>query len=140
MRFQSKSGPDTREIGRRLGEKLKPGDVVCLFGDLGAGKTTMVKGIASAQGIEDRDITSASFTIIAEYDTPVPFYHIDLYRVTADEVDDLGLYEYLGADGICVIEWAERAETEIPENSIKVTIQYKEEENCREVEVTGVAL
>jgi tRNA threonylcarbamoyladenosine biosynthesis protein TsaE len=139
MRLQSKSDPDTREIGRRLGEKLKPGDVVCLFGDLGAGKTTMVKGIASAQGIEDRDITSASFTIIAEYDTPVPFYHIDLYRVTADEVADLGLYEYFGADGICVIEWAERAENEIPENSIKVKLIYTEDD-CRDIELTGVTI
>jgi len=139
MRLQSKSDPDTREIGRRLGEKLKPGDVVCLFGDLGAGKTTMVKGIASAQGIEDRDITSASFTIIAEYETPVPFYHIDLYRVTADEVADLGLYEYFGADGICVIEWAERAENEIPENSIKVKLIYTEDD-CRDIELTGVTI
>ncbi len=139
MRLHSKSDPDTREIGRRLGEKLKPGDVVCLFGDLGAGKTTMVKGIASAQGIEDRDVTSASFTIIAEYKTPVPFYHIDLYRVTADEVADLGLYEYLGADGICVIEWAERAESEIPENSIKVRLLYTEDD-CRDIELTGVTL
>jgi tRNA threonylcarbamoyl adenosine modification protein YjeE len=104
MRLQSKSDPDTREIGRRLGEKLKPGDVVCLFGD-----------------------------------PPVPFYHIDLYRVTADEVADLGLYEYFGADGICVIEWAERAENEIPENSIKVKLIYTEDD-CRDIELTGVTI
>jgi len=139
MRLQSKSDSETRDIGRRLGEKLKPGDVVCLYGELGAGKTTMVKGIASALGIHERDITSASFTIIAEYDTPVPFYHIDLYRVTADELPDLGLYEYLGSDGISVIEWAERAEDELPDNRITIRLHHTDDE-CREVEVTGIAL
>ena len=127
------------QIGRRLGEKLAPGDVVCLFGELGAGKTTMVKGIASSQGIAERDITSASFTIIAEYDTAVPFYHIDLYRATDDEIPDLGLHEYLESDGISVIEWAERAESEIPDKSINVRLNYSDE-NCREIEITGIEL
>jgi len=139
MRLQSKSDSETIDIGRRLGEKLKPGDVVCLFGELGAGKTTMVKGIASALGIHERDITSASFTIIAEYDSPVPFYHIDLYRVTADELPDLGLYEYLASDGISVIEWAERAEGEIPDNSINVRLHHTDDD-CREIEITGIEL
>ena len=136
MMLQSKSEAETVEIGRKLGEKLKSGDVVCLYGDLGSGKTTMVKGIASAFGIKERDITSASYTIIAEYDVGTPFYHIDLYRVTPDEVPELGLQEYLGSAGISVIEWAERAEGEIPDNSIRVSLNYKEE-HSREVEITG---
>src|SRR4030066_2563449 len=103
VKFHSRNEAKTKEIGRRLGEKLKPGDVVCLYGELGAGKTTMVKGIASAFGINERDITSASFTIIAEYNVSVPFYHIDLYRVSPDEVPELGLRDYLEADGIAVI-------------------------------------
>lgn len=140
MRLQSKSDYETRDIGRRLGERLKPGDVVCLFGDLGAGKTTMVKGIASAFGIQERDITSASFTIIAEYNTAVPFYHIDLYRITSDdEAADLGLQEYLDSDGVSVIEWAERAEKEMPDRFIRVNIRQTED-NCREFEITGVEL
>ncbi|MEW6602915.1 MAG: tRNA (adenosine(37)-N6)-threonylcarbamoyltransferase complex ATPase subunit type 1 TsaE, partial [Nitrospirota bacterium] len=73
MKLQSESDAETRAIGRRLGGQLKKGDVVCLYGELGAGKTTMVKGIASAFGINERDITSASFTIIAEYNANVPF-------------------------------------------------------------------
>ena len=68
-------------IGFRLGNLLRPHSVVCLYGELGAGKTTFVKGIAQALGISDRDITSASFTIIAEYDSEIPLYHIDLYRL-----------------------------------------------------------
>ena len=139
MTLQSRSEAETREIGRKLGEKLKSGDVVCLYGDLGSGKTIMVKGIASAFGIIERDITSASFTIIAEYDSAPPFYHIDLYRVTPGEVSELGLQEYMGSQGISVIEWAERAEGEIPDNSIGVSINYKEE-HSREIEINGIRI
>jgi len=137
MKLQSNSDAETRDIGRRIGERLKRGDVVCLYGDLGAGKTTMVKGIASALGISERDITSASFTIIAEYDVGVPFYHIDLYRLTPEQVPDLGLHEYLGSDGISVIEWAERAEGEVPDDSIRVSLDHIEED-LREIEIRGM--
>jgi tRNA threonylcarbamoyladenosine biosynthesis protein TsaE len=97
----------------------------------------MVKGIASAFGISERDITSASFTIIAEYEIRVPFYHIDLYRVTPDEVHELGLQEYFNADGISVIEWAERAGGELPDQSIRVDISYVEDDE-RVIEITGI--
>ena len=131
------SEAETRDIGRRIGKRLKPGNVVCLYGDLGAGKTTMVKGIASALGISERDITSASYTIIAEYDAGVPFYHIDLYRLTPEQVPELGLHEYLGLDGISVIEWAERAAGEVPDDSIRVSLDHKEED-LREIEIRGM--
>ena len=139
MKLQSKSASETKKAGVRLGEELKPGDVVCLYGELGAGKTTMVKGIASAFGIQERDITSASYTIIAEYNMSVPFYHIDLYRLTPGEVPDLGLQEYFGTGGVAVIEWAERAEDELPEQSIRVTLTYTED-NAREIEIQGIDL
>jgi tRNA threonylcarbamoyladenosine biosynthesis protein TsaE len=139
VKFQSNSEAETREIGFRLGKKIKRGDVVCLYGELGSGKTTMVKGIARALGISERDITSASFSIIVEYDSDIPFYHIDLYRVENDEVASLGLHEYIGMEGISVIEWAERAEKEIPDNRIKVTLKYTGE-NSREIWVDGISL
>jgi tRNA threonylcarbamoyladenosine biosynthesis protein TsaE len=139
MNHPSKSDTETKEIGYRLGEKLKQGDVVCLYGELGAGKTTMVKGIASALGIHERDITSASFTIIAEYNGRLPFYHIDLYRVTPGELPELGLQEYFGPDSIAAIEWAERAEGEVPDQSIRVRLTYREE-NTREIEIQGIDL
>ena len=139
MKLQSESEAETKDIGRRLGSKLKPGDVVCLYGELGAGKTVMVKGIASALGIKERDITSASFTIIAEYDRDVPFYHIDLYRIAPGEAPEIGLQEYLGSDGIAVIEWAERAEEEMPDSRIIVKLDYLEE-NSREIEIRGIEL
>ncbi len=139
MKLQSSSDQETREIGRRLGKRLNAGDVVCLYGDLGAGKTVMVKGIASSLGIDERDITSASFTIIAEYNAAMPFYHIDLYRVTPAELPELGLQEYLGGRGIAVIEWAERAEGEFPDNSIRVDLRYVED-HTREIEIKGLEI
>ncbi len=91
MKKHISNGPnDTKAVGFRLGKLLRSGDVVGLYGELGAGKTTMVKGIASAFGIDEREIVSASFTILTEYDTSPPFTHIDLYRIEKeDELDKL---------------------------------------------------
>jgi tRNA threonylcarbamoyladenosine biosynthesis protein TsaE len=139
VKLSSKNEEETREIGFRLGKRLKRGDVVCLYGELGTGKTTMVKGIASALGISGRDITSASFSIVVEYETDPPFYHIDLYRLGQTEVSSLGLYEYMGREGIAVIEWAERAEGEIPDERISVSIRYSGTDS-RDIEIKGVSL
>ena len=132
------SGPDeTISIGRKLGSILKAGDVACLYGDIGAGKTTLIKGIASAFGIEERDITSASFTIIAEYDTSPPFYHVDLYRLEGGgDVFETGLYDYLNRDGVVIIEWAERLE-EVPEGSIQVSIDITDDSK-RTLAIEGI--
>ena len=121
MRVISKSPSQTKEIGIELGEKLKAGDIVLLFGELGSGKTTFVKGIAEALGVPEGDISSASFLIIAEHQGRLPLYHIDLYRVEGEEaIEDAGIYECLGGDAVAVVEWAEK----MPEikNAIKVRI------------------
>jgi tRNA threonylcarbamoyladenosine biosynthesis protein TsaE len=139
MRLQSKNESETIQFGQRLGKKLKPGDIVCLYGELGAGKTTVTKGIASAFGIKERDITSASFTIIAEYDNDIPFYHIDLYRILNGETRELGLHEYFRPDCVSVIEWAEKAENEIPDTPIKVRLKHAGDD-MREIELEGLEL
>lgn len=139
MKFQSRSEAETKKIGHALGRTLKPGAVVCLYGELGSGKTTMVKGIASALGIDERDITSASFIIIAEHKGTMPFYHIDLYRIEPERVAELGLHEYLFRDGVSVIEWAERAKGEIPDKCIKVRLNYTGE-GSREIEIEETEL
>ncbi|OGW39168.1 MAG: tRNA (adenosine(37)-N6)-threonylcarbamoyltransferase complex ATPase subunit type 1 TsaE [Nitrospirae bacterium RBG_13_39_12] len=115
-------GPDeTKKIGFKIGKLLKPGDVVGLYGELGTGKTMMVKGIANAFGINEREVTSASFTIITEYDTTPPFSHIDLYRIEKDtQLIELGLRDHTGGDNVSVVEWAEKAERDLPEDMIKV--------------------
>lgn len=121
----SRSDAETREAGRKLAKGLGPGSVVLLYGDLGAGKTTFVKGMASALGLSERDIISASFTIIAEYESDPPLYHIDLYRLEhEDDLEAVGLYEYLGTDGISVVEWAERLPEEAREGAITVRINF----------------
>ncbi len=139
MMLQSRSEIETKEIGRKIGKELKCGDVVCLYGELGSGKTTLVKGIASVIGIDERDITSPSFTIISEHKGKVPLYHIDLYRVSHDRIAELGLEEYIGRDGISVLEWAERADREIPDESIKVRLVYTGD-NARKIEITGIRI
>jgi tRNA threonylcarbamoyladenosine biosynthesis protein TsaE len=137
-KYISKGHDETIAIGLRLGKLLTPGDVVGLYGELGAGKTIMVKGIARAFGIEERDIVSASFTIMSEYDTNPPFVHIDLYRIGKDEeLTELGLWEYMGAAGISVIEWAEKAEEWLPEDTIRVRLNTIDE-NTREITIEGV--
>ena len=139
MKFTSKSPEKTRDIGFRLGKRLKAGDIVGLYGDLGAGKTILTKGIAEAVGIRGRDIVSASFTFITEYDTVPPFVHIDLYRIENDtELAELGLWSHIRGDSISVIEWAEKAETELSsENIIRVSLKYRNEDT-RELTVEGI--
>jgi len=113
VRITTSSAGETMAAGERLGRLLRPGQTVCLYGDLGAGKTTFIKGIARALGIPEREITSASFTIISEHEAPVPLYHIDLYRLEGGaDPDAIGLYEYIGGDGVAVIEWADRVSVE----------------------------
>jgi len=137
MKYISNGPDETKDIGFRLGKLLRQGDVVGLYGELGAGKTTMVKGIADALGIDERDIVSASFTIIAEYNTIPSFFHIDLYRIEKyDELVDLGLWDQVGDDSISVIEWAEKAEKGLPEGMIKVRLETLGE-NVREITIEG---
>jgi tRNA threonylcarbamoyladenosine biosynthesis protein TsaE len=141
VRLLSNGPGETFQYGLKLGRLLHAGDIVCLFGDLGSGKTTLVKGIASALAISERDITSASFTIIAVYQgtlrhCSVPFYHIDLYRIKdAGDLDSIGIEEYIGGDGIAVIEWAERMGT--MEDSITVKLNILDGEK-REIAIEGI--
>ncbi|MFH1025424.1 MAG: tRNA (adenosine(37)-N6)-threonylcarbamoyltransferase complex ATPase subunit type 1 TsaE [Nitrospirota bacterium] len=132
-------GPnETQEIGFKIGKLLKPGDIVGLYGELGSGKTTLVKGIARAFGIDERDIVSASFTIISGYNTNPPFTHIDLYRIEKKaELIELGLWEQIGGDSVSVIEWAEKAEGELPGDIIKVRLESTGK-NSREIMIEGI--
>jgi tRNA threonylcarbamoyladenosine biosynthesis protein TsaE len=137
-RFLSRSPGDTMEIGFELGRLLKAGDIVGLYGDLGAGKTIMVKGIAKAFGISEREVASASYTIIAEYETEPPFIHIDLYRIEhGSEFDELGIRSITGGRSVSVIEWAEKAPGELRDEIIKVRLQGLDEQT-REITVEGL--
>ncbi len=136
----TRSAEETERLGYSIGALLKKKGLaatVCLYGDLGAGKTTFVKGFASAFGIPGREVGSASFVIVAEYETAPPFYHIDLYRL-GDEpcTEDIGIWEYIESGGIVVIEWAEKL-GEMPEGALSVTFQHQHEDT-REIVIEGI--
>ena len=131
--FQTHSPEETRTIGQQIGETLKAGDVIALIGDLGAGKTCLTQGIARGVGIASHEIVnSPSYTLINEYAGEIPIYHIDLYRLKHHgEIIDLGLEEYLGGNGICIIEWADRMSNLLPANYIQVTMTWVDESTRR---------
>jgi tRNA threonylcarbamoyladenosine biosynthesis protein TsaE len=120
---RSFSPQETEALGQSLARRLKPGAVVALHGGLGAGKTCLARGIARGLGIGE-NITSPTYTIISEYPAAVPLYHIDAYRLAGD--DDFagtGAGEYIGAQGITVIEWPERIPRSIPHDAITIRIE-----------------
>ncbi len=121
----SLSEEQTIQIGEQLGASLAPGSVISLQGSLGAGKTTLVKGIARSLGITE-PVTSPSFTIIQQYLGSVPLYHMDLYRIDSmEEFDLLGAEEYLYDKGITVIEWGEKISSMLPSSAVCITCRIE---------------
>ena len=113
----------TQEIGYKLGNLLTPGSVICLIGDLGAGKTLMTQGMAKGLGVNE-EIVSPTFTIIHEYETGrLPLYHMDVYRLKhPDEMYDLGYEEYFYGEGVTVVEWAKIIEPLLPDEYLAMEI------------------
>lgn len=117
---------ETREIGYKLGKLLTPGSVICLVGDLGAGKTTMTQSLAQALEVEDY-ITSPTFTIVNEYEGKMPLYHFDVYRIGhSEEMYDIGYDEYINGDGVCIIEWSNLIEDILPDECLNIELRYKD--------------
>ena len=114
------SEAETIAVGRELGARLRPGDVVLLEGPLGAGKTAFARGLAEGLGGDGDAVSSPTFTIVQEYRGPTVLQHVDLYRLTSAEVDDLGL-EDLMEDSVLAVEWPDRWR-DAPSNAIRVTI------------------
>ena len=115
---------ETQEFGRRLGEVSRPGDVLLLTGDLGSGKTCLTQGIAWGLGIKEHAL-SPTFVIMRELRGRLPLYHVDLYRLDRlEETRDLGLDDYFYGNGICVVEWAEKAMSLMPLDHLRIAIEY----------------
>ena len=132
-----KSLEDTKEFGINFGKTLRPGDVVCLNGDLGAGKTTLTKAIGLGLEVEDY-ITSPTFALINEYEGKFPVYHFDTYRLEyIEEVEDLGFDEYIYGNGVSIIEWADRIEKILPEDRIIIDIEKGSKEEERILNIRG---
>ena len=125
IKIKTKSVRETIASGKALGNLLSPGDVVCLTGELGTGKTCFVKGIAEGLGIKGRTVTSPTFIIINEYKGKIPLYHIDLYRIGAiDDLRDLGIEEIVYGKGVTAIEWADRIKDTLPDERIDITLKW----------------
>ena len=121
--FNSSSEEETLAFGERLARELSPGDVVALQGDLGTGKTHMVKGMARALGIDETRVQSPTFALINEYEGILPLYHFDCYRMeSVQEALEIGAEEYFYGSGVCVIEWPERIASILPEHTIWVQL------------------
>ncbi|MBR4464322.1 MAG: tRNA (adenosine(37)-N6)-threonylcarbamoyltransferase complex ATPase subunit type 1 TsaE [Treponema sp.] len=127
MTFITHSEEETIALGKKIGSKLQKGDVIALQGTLGAGKTTITKGIALALGIEDT-ITSPTFCLISEYEGKMPLYHMDVYRLEGGEdFINLGVDDMLYGRGVCLIEWSEKIMEELPKKTIILRLEPKED-------------
>lgn len=126
---------ETSAAGERLASTLHAGDVVLLFGDLGAGKTAFVRGLARGLGADPEDVSSPTFTLVQEYHGRLALFHVDLYRLEEREVDDLGLEELVLGDGVVAIEWAERWRDR-PDDVIEVCLEDIGDEK-RRIRVTS---
>ena len=124
MVFESLSEKDTFEFGRELGQKAQPGQVFCLYGDLGVGKTVFTKGFAKGLGIEE-PVSSPTFTVLQIYEEGrLPFYHFDVYRISdVEEMDEIGFDDYVYGEGVTFIEWANLIEEILPEHYNIITIE-----------------
>ena len=124
MIIETFSSEETAELGRKIGRLVQPGDIICLNGDLGVGKTVFTQGIADGLEIDD-SICSPTFTLIQEYEQGrIPLYHFDVYRISGPwDMDDLGYEDYFFGNGVCLVEWGCLIEELLPDNTIIITIE-----------------
>jgi len=129
LQVMSQSTIETQTLGEQLGGVLEAGDIVCLYGELGSGKTVLSKGIAIGLGVADEDrVRSPSFVLIHRYQGRVPMYHADLYRLHGPaDIADIGLREFLAGDGVAVIEWADKLEASLPSERLDIVLAHQEE-------------
>lgn len=124
-KIETRSEDETIRLAEKLASLLKPGDVITLEGDLGAGKTTFTKGIARGLGVK-RVVNSPTFTIVKEYTGELPLYHMDVYRLE-DSDEDIGFSDYFDGDGISVVEWAQYIKDYLPGEYLNINISYVDE-------------
>lgn len=137
MVYYSNGPEETAEIAYKFAKSLKPGDVLCMNGDLGAGKTAFVQGLAKGLGISEY-LSSPTFTIVNCYEGTLPLYHFDVYRIQdPEEMYEIGYEEYVYGDGISVIEWAENIKDILPDKRYDITIEkdYDKDENYRKITI-----
>lgn len=126
---------ETKALGKCIGRLLEAGDVVCLYGELGSGKTTFTKGLAKGLGVENEDVVrSPSFVLIHRYTGRMPVYHIDLFRLDMPgSLDDVGVRDLLGGEGVVIVEWAERLAELLPRERLDMMLQYGDDVDTRQI-------
>jgi tRNA threonylcarbamoyladenosine biosynthesis protein TsaE len=136
----SRSATQTRALGRRLGALLRPGDVVALEGDLGAGKTELVRGACAGARVPLEEVSSPSFAIVATYRGRLPVHHADLYRIgDEDELYGTGFGDLVGGEGALLVEWADRIPGALPGERLVIRLSHHPSEpSSRRIEVEGV--
>lgn len=141
MVIETATREETLALGVKIGEQALPGTIICVDGDLGAGKTVLAQGIAKGLGISEQ-VVSPTFTILQEYrDGRIPFYHFDVYRIEdPDEMYEVGFEDYFYGDGICMIEWAELVRELLPEDHVQITIEKQMDRGSdyRRIRVEGM--
>ena len=138
MEFLSHNELETDQIGADLAKRLSPNTVLAYRGGLGMGKTAFTRGLARGLGCSGR-VTSPTFTIVNEYEGPVPLFHFDMYRLEdSDALFDIGWEDYLARGGVCAVEWSERVEDALPEDTVWITIaRHPDCDHWRTITITG---
>jgi tRNA threonylcarbamoyladenosine biosynthesis protein TsaE len=136
----TRSARATHALGVRLGRLLRPGDVVALVGDLGAGKTQLVRGVSAGAEVPPSEVSSPSFAIVATYHGRIPVHHADLYRIAdEDELYATGFGDLVGGDGALLVEWADRIPAALPEEKLTIRLAHDDRgPDVRLVELEGV--
>jgi tRNA threonylcarbamoyladenosine biosynthesis protein TsaE len=137
MRIISKSSQETLKVGRKLSKLLSEGDIVCLFGQLGAGKTVLVKGIAAGLGIPVTEVISPTFTIVRQHKGKLNLSHLDLYRLDCQSILTLGYEDYIYSDSVTLIEWADRLNGYLPQKYLKVEFKVVDDKT-RQIDITAI--
>lgn len=140
VRRDTRSARATFELGVRLGQALRPGDVVALVGDLGAGKTQLARGVCRGAGVPDAEVASPTFAIVATYRGRIPVHHADLYRVAdEDELYATGFADLVGGEGALLVEWADRVPGALPAERLTVTLaHHPDQPSVRHLVATAV--
>lgn len=128
INFVSHSYKETLSLGEKFAKVLKKGDIVCLFGELGVGKTAFVKGLAKGLRLKKAHVHSPTFTLLNVYEGKTPLYHFDLYRITSSELFNLGYEEFFYGQGVTAVEWSERLEELMPAESWNVRLEHAGED------------
>lgn len=137
LKIKSRSADETENIGKLFAKKLQGKEIICLYGNLGAGKTCFVRGLC--RGLEVKEsVTSPTFAIINEYNGFFKVYHFDMYRINSEEdLESTGFFDYIDT-GIIVTEWSENIQKFFPNSTIKIYIEYGQDENERELSFEGI--